>query len=712
MRKFLFLSLGIILAARTTPCAQISLPVHGEDGILMTAPPAAAAHPVTDDYFGTRIVDKYRWLEDAKSAETRAFIDAENQYTAQYFKQARMRPQIHRDLDALMHVDSVGIPIERYGNYFFMKRLASENQASIYLRRGWSGKDERLLSPQAFSNDPNTSIGIHDVSRDGSLLAISLRMGGADEVTIRLFDVKNARLLRDVLPRALYGSVQFSPGGRSLYYCREDREGVLLYNHTLGSENTRDTLLLGHAFHGDPLGPIDLFSIGITDDGRYLVADIARGVPAKREDIIFRDLRNPGAPFEILVWGHDSLFNVHYSGDKWIVHTNYKAPKWRVLEAQPGIEPDSWKTIVAEGDDVIEGASLVGGHLYLRRLHNVIPQLDEYSLDGRHMRRLSFGNLGSISTLEGRAQDRYGFLGFQSFIQPPAIYRLDSSTGKSEIFWQAKAPFNTSQFELKQLFFTSKDGTSVPLFIAGKKGLKQDGSERLLMTGYGGFDLSMTPAWNPMYAWWLKQGGWFALPNLRGGGEFGEEWHKQGMFADKQNVFDDWFAAAQFLIAHHYTSAAHFAITGRSNGGLLMGASMTQHPELFSAIECGYPLLDMLRFQKFLQGPHWTTEYGSADNAEQFPYLLRYSPYQNVKPGRNDLAIFFFTGDSDTRVDPLHARKMTALMQSDSADRRPVLLHYSLEGGHSTGVSVEQAIEDYTDMLTFLWTETGQPAQK
>jgi len=297
-------------------------------------------------------------------------------------------------------------------------------------------------------------------------------------------------------------------------------------------------------------------------------------------------------------------------------------------------------------------------------------------------------------------------------IQPPTLYRLDTMTGKRDIFAQTKTAFDTSQYELKQVFFKSKDGTQVPMFIAGKKGLKRDGTERLLMTGYGGFNISETPNWNPAWGWWLEQGGWFALPNLRGGGEYGESWHEQGMFEKKQNVFDDWFAAAEYLIANKYTSATHFAISGRSNGGLLMGASITQRPELFSAVWCGYPLLDMLRYQKFLVGSYWKTEYGSSENDKQFSYLLKYSPYHNVKAGTAYPAVMFFTGDNDTRVDPLHVRKMTALMQAASTGGRPILLHYSLSGGHSAGVGVEQQIQDDADQLSFLWTESGQPVSR
>jgi prolyl oligopeptidase len=442
------------------------------------------------------------------------------------------------------------------------------------------------------------------------------------------------------------------------------------------------------------------------------VVEIDRGVPAKRVDIVFRDLTKPGSLFEVLVWGLDSRFEAIYAKGAWFVKTDYNSPKGRILKADPGIMPDVWKTIVPEGQDVIDEWSIIGGKIYVNRLKDVKTETAVYALDGKPAGKVAYEGIGSASGIGGRTTDRYGFFDFASFIVPPTIYRLDTVTGKRELFFQPKIPFDSSQYELKQVFFKSKDGTQVPIFIAGKKGLKQDGTERLLMTGYGGFNLSMGPSWNPVYAWWLEQGGWFALPNLRGGGEYGENWHEQGMFEKKQNVFDDWFAAAEYLIANKYTSPRHFAIIGRSNGGLLMGASITQRPELFSAVLCGYPLLDMLRYQKFLVGSYWTTEYGSAEKEKQFPYLLKYSPYHNVKPATAYPAVMFFTGDSDTRVDPLHARKMTPLLQSASSSGRPILLHYSLEGGHSGGVGVDQQIQDNADQLTFLWTETGQPASR
>ena len=681
--------------------------IHGREGITLPPPPAVETKPVIDDYFGTKITDNYRWLEDAKSPETRAFIDAENAYTARYYKQVKIRAGAVDDLSALEQVTEWSVPSERGGKYFFQKRLAGEQQASIYVRQGWTGKDERLIDPAALSRDPNTSVFLGDVSRDGTRLLYGLKQGGADEFVLHVYDMKTRKTLEDELPSARYFSLNFSPDGASVYYTVWTKQGTLLYRHTIGTRTAHDAMLFGREFHGEDLGKDDLFGSSITDDGRYLVVHIGRGVPSKREDIVFKDLTKPDSTFEILVWGLESRFASIYAKGAWYVKTDYKSPNGRVLRADPGILPDVWKTIVPEESNVIEDFSIVGGKIYIERLKDVKSETTVFSLDGKLEGKVEYEGIGSASAVFGRTTDRYGYYEFSSFILPPTIYRLDTMTGKRDIFAQPKIPFDTSQYELKQVFFQSKDGTRVPMFIAGKKGLKQDGTERLLMTGYGGFDVSYTPGWSSEWAWWLEQGGWFALPNLRGGGEYGEHWHEQAMFEHKQNVFDDFFGAAEYLIANKYTSPEHFAILGRSNGGLLMGAAMTQRPELFGAIECGYPLLDMLRFQKFLIGSFWTTEYGSAENDKQFPYLLKYSPYQNVKPDTKYPAILFFTGDSDTRVDPLHARKMTALMQATSTSGRPILLHYSLSGGHSAGVSVDQEIQDYADQLTFLWTETG-----
>ena len=693
--------------------------IHGGDRITLPTPPATEKNPVVDNYFDTKITDDYRWLEDAKSAETRDFIEQQMTYTDRYLKQAKVRPEFADSLDGLVRVTSWSTPIQRGDSYFFMKRLSSEEQASIYVRHGWAvpktpsakmpdaGKDVRLIDPAALSRDTNTSVSIVDVSKAGDFLAYGVRQGGADEEEVHFRNLKTGKTLEDMLPSDRYNSLSFAPDLTGAYYARFTHKGSLLYFHKFGTRPSTDVLLFGREFHSELLGELDLVGAQITDDGRYLVVQISRGVPARRVDIVYRDLHKPESPFQILVWGFDSRFSANWANGDWYVQTDYSSPNGRILKAIPGVAPEAWETVVPEGKDVIDGFNIVGGKLFVHRLHDVKSETTIYTLAGKSVGTIAYAGIGSASDLNGRGTDRYGFYSFQSFIQPPTIYRYDTMTGKQEVFAQPKTPFDSTQYELKQVFFKSKDGTQIPMFIAGKAGLKMDGSERLLMTGYGGFNLSETPAWSPLYAAWMEQGGWFALPNLRAGGEYGETWHKSGMFEKKQNVFDDFYAAAEFLIENHYTSSAHFAITGRSNGGLLMGAAMTQRPELWGAIWCGYPLLDMLRYQKFLFGRLWTTEYGSAENEKDFPYLLKYSPYQNVKAGTKYPAIMFFSGDSDTRVDPLHARKMTPLVQAASSSGRPVLLHYSLKGGHSAGVAAAQLIDDYADQLAFLWTETG-----
>ncbi len=700
------LALAMVLALAATAGAQ-GEKIHGRGGITLPPPPGVQQVAVTDNYFGTKVTDNYRWLEDARSAETKKFVDDQNAYTTRYMQQARIRPQIVDALTPLQDVSHWSLPNERGEDLFFEKRLAGEDQAAIYMRRGWAGKDARLVDPARFSRDPNTSVSLADVSRDGSLVAYGVRQGGADETTVHFYDVKTGKTLFDVLPLSIYYSVCFTPDGKGVFYTRTDASGTLLYQHTLGTRAARDVLLFGRQFRGEELGPSDLFFATVTDDAHYLVVQIVRGVPARRVDIVYRDLTRPQSYFEILTWGLDARFSAIYARGAWYVKTDYGAPNGRILKAYPGIMPEAWDMVVPEGRDVIEGFSIVGGKIYVNRLHDVKTETAVYTLAGKPAGTIAYDGIGSASTLAGRTTSRYGYYDFESFIVPPSIYRVDTLTGRRELFAQVKAPFDPNQYELKQVFYKTKDGAQLPMFLADKKGLKQDGTERLLMTGYGGFNLSETPEWNPEFAWWLEQGGWFALPNLRGGGEYGEKWHQAGMFERKQNVFDDFFAAAEYLIENKYTSPQHFAITGRSNGGLLMGAAITQEPALFSAVVCGYPLLDMLRYQNFEQGAHWTTEYGSSADEKQFPYLFKYSPYQNLKKGTAYPAVLFFTGASDTRVDPLHARKMAALLQADSSSGRPVLLHVGAAGGHSAGVAVEQAIQDYADQLAFLWTETG-----
>ncbi len=685
--------------------------VTGGNGITLPAPPVTEKHPVTDDMHGHSVTDDYRWLEDQKSPATRAWIDAQNKYTDSYLSQVKARAGIVDVLAKLEHVDSYSAPTIEGEKYFFKKRLADENQGSIYLREGWQGKDELLIDAKKLSADQNTSAGIEDVTQDGSLLVYAIRQGGADEGEIHIYDVAARKELEDTLKSDRYFGVQISPDKKGLYYALFTHEGTVVYFHKFGTPQTADAMIFGKEYKGEKLGELDLVGVGTSDNGHYLIITISRGVPATREDILLKDLRKPEAPVVPLVYGIDNRFSLLDAGDdSFYVQTDYKAPKYRILKADfsaaGGTAPDTWKTVVPESANVIQTSSILGGQLFVDRLEDVKDVTTSYSFDGKKTGELKYPGIGAGSVPYGRPRATIGVYTFDSFNVPPTIYRYDVKTGRSDIFAQPKLPFDSTQYEVRQVFYTSKDGTRVPMFIAGKKGWKQDGRTQLLMTGYGGFNVSYTPNWSSMYAWWMEQGGLFALPNLRGGGEYGEDWHRAGMFEHKQNVFDDFESAAQYLIDNHYTNAQQLAIWGRSNGGLLMGAAMTQRPDLFGAIVCGYPLLDMLRYQNFLFGRLWTTEYGSAENAKDYEYIAKYSPYQNVKAGTKFPAIMFFTGDNDTRVDPLHARKMTAEVQAANGGNRPILLHYSLKGGHSSGVSVDQEVKDYADILAFLWNET------
>ena len=714
MRSSVFFAATVLLGA-VAGQAQI----QGRNGITLPNPPAVKTDPVVDEYkstdpsLPTKVTDPYRWLEDAHSPETRAYITAQNAYTTQYFAQVKMLPQVVEQMGKLLKTDFVSVPTKRGDRYFFAKRLADENQASIYMRVGLHGPDEKLLDAGKLSSDQNTSVNSMNITEDGSLMAYGVRIGGADEVEVHFLDVATRQDTGDVMPRARYSGVDIAPDKAGVYYSKLfPHEGNRVFYHKFGTPLESDAMILGKEYRGEKLGEIDGVSVRATANGHYLVFRIGRGVPTTREDILIKDLRVKDSPIVPLVYGINSRFGEFSVGDDFYVRTDYKAPNGRVLKVIQGKGPDEWLVILPEGKDVLEAVNVVGGKMYVLRLKDVKSEVTIYSiggtsLDGKAEGHIDFPGIGAGSTLSGRSTDTDGFYTFQSIITPPTIFHYDTKTGRSEVFYSDKVPFNSAEYEVKQVFYKSKDGTKVPMFIAGKKGLKRDGSERLLMTGYGGFALSETPVWNPEYAWWMQQGGWFALPNLRGGNEYGEAWHKAAMFEKKQNVFDDWFAAAEYLIANKYTSAERFAIRGRSNGGLLMGASMTQRPDLFGAIWCGYPLLDMLRYQMFEMGRTWTTEYGSAENEKDYPYILKYSPYQNVKAGAKYPAIFFFTGDGDTRVDPMNARKMTPLVQTSSGSGRPVLLHYSIKGGHSSGISQTQLVQDYADEMAFLWTETS-----
>ncbi len=673
-----------------------------ESASEFTAPPKTAVNEVKEVVHGVEITDPYRWLEDQNSPETRSWIDAENAYTKSQLTRLPGREEIKQRLNALVKIDSMSSPMVENGRYFFFKRHADQDQAVLYMRGGLKGKDEILIDPLTMSADHSASIFINSISRDGRLLSYSVRQGGQDEVTPHLFDVDARKDLPDSFPKARYAGFIVMPDRSGVYFSKLTPEGSRVFYHKVGADSAQDVEVFGKGY-----GPDKIVSMDVSADGHYLSIEVAYGATGDHTEVYFQDLKTKG-PVVPVVNDLDAAFFAQIAGDRMYLRTNWKAPKWRILEVDlQHPARDRWREIVPESQAVLVGFAPVGGRLAVRLTENVISRVKLFDTNGKLVREITPPTMGTLSGLGGHWQSNEAFFAFRSFHVPTTIYRYDVATGKQSIWSQLKVPIETDKYEVEQVWYSSKDGTKVPMFLAHAKGLKRDGSTPVLLTGYGGFNISSLPGYNSLAAAWISSGGIYAVANLRGGGEFGEEWHRAGMLGNKQNVFDDFFAAAEWLIQNNYTKASRLAIHGRSNGGLLMGAAITQRPDLFGAVVCGYPLLDMVRYQKFKVAKYWVPEYGSSDDPEQFKYIYAYSPYHHVKPGTEYPAILMVTGDSDTRVDPLHARKMTAMLQADNSSKRPVLLHYDTKAGHSGGEPASKEIEDLTDELSFLFWQLG-----
>jgi prolyl oligopeptidase len=676
--------------------------------VSQTAPPKTRRDDVTEVIHGVTIADPYRWLEDQTSPETRAWIDAENRYTRSLLDPIPGRDAIRKRLTELEKVDTLGLPRERGGRYFFFRRRPDQDLFVIYVRQGLEGEDQVLLDPHLMSPDHSTTVLLESISQDGKLIAYGVRRGGKDEVSIHLMNVDDRKDLADVLPEARYESVSLTPDKTALYYCRQTAEGPRLFFHSLGSDPASDREIFGKGY-----GPEKIMLSSLSEDGRYLLVQVLYGAAADKTEIYVQDLAHH-APLVPVVKDINARFLGYIGGSHLFLQTNWKAPKGRVLSVDLGNPaPERWVEAVPETDSAIENVEVAGGKIFVDYLRDASSRLKVFSAEGKFLRDVEFPSAGTLAGISGRWSSDEVFYGFTSFHIPFTVYRYDSSEGRASVWASQKVPFDSSRFEVQQVWYESKDKTKVPMFLVYAKGLKRDGSNPTLLTGYGGFDASETPAFSSVVAFWVERGGVLALPNLRGGGEFGEAWHHAGMLEKKQNVFDDFIAAAEWLIQNNYTRPSRLAIAGVSNGGLLVGAALTQRPDLFGAVVCRYPLLDMIRYHKFLVAPFWIPEYGSSDNPEQFKYLLAYSPYQNVKPGTKYPAVLFVSGDSDTRVAPLHARKMAALLQAETGSDRPVLLLYDTESGHSGGRPLSKTIDEQTDEQSFiLWQLGALPKQK
>jgi prolyl oligopeptidase len=666
------------------------------------APPATRRGDVQENLHGVTVSDPYRWLEDQQSPETRAWITLQNAYTHKLLDGWPGREHLESRITELKKVEHISSPIERNGHFFYRKRAADQEQYVIYMRKGDAGKEEVLIDPNPMSADHSTNVEIMDASKDGTLLAYGIRSGGKDETELHLLDVATKHELSDVLPARVYFDVSFLPDRSGLYYSTMLDDGPRVRFHKLGTKAEVDIDVFGKGY-----GKEAIIVGNPSEDGRHLIIHVLYGSAADKVEIWAQDLETNG-PIAPLIKDLQARSFGFAVGDKLYLQTNYKAPNGRVMVmdiAKPAIE--NWREVVPEAENAIDNVTLAGGKILVTYVKNATSMVKAFQPDGKVAFELTLPALGAVYDLQGKWENGAAYFTYASFAIPATIYRADMSNGKQSVWAQVKVPVDESKFEVKQVWYASKDGTKVPMFLVHAKGLKLDGSNPVLLEAYGGFGVNNTPSFNSDAIVWAERGGVYALANIRGGGEFGEAWHQAGMRAKKQNVFDDFIGAAEWLIQNKYTNPSKLSILGGSNGGLLVGAALTQRPDLYRAVICWHPLLDMLRYDQFMEAQFWVSEYGAAKDPEQFKWLYAYSPYQHVKKGVKYPAVLFMSGDGDTRVAPLHARKMAALLQAETGSDRPILLRYELQAGHSRGRSSTQDIGDSVDELSFLFWQLG-----
>ena len=668
--------------------------------------PKTPVEPVKEILHGVEIVDPYRWLEDKDSPQTRQWLEEQNRYLRAHLDSLPHRELLRRRLESLLRVDVQSVPQVYGGRWFFSRRQAGQDQAVFIVSQGPGTTEKILLDANTLSPDRLTSATSLDVSSDGRLWAYGLRRGGEDEVVVRFRDVDSVQDLAVVLPKARYFGVQIAPDRSRVYFSRMTPEGprVFVKSLTTGEQNE----LFGKGY-----GPDKIISIHLSEKGNDLLVMVNQGSAATKTEVYV--LRLPAYEKVTIVNDVSARFVGRIGGETLFLQTNWEAENGRIL-AVPLDRPErkNWKEIVPEDKAAaLQGFHLIDGKIFVTHLKDVASRQTIYTPDGQKLGEVPFPDLGT-GGVTGQWERQEAFFTFTNFITPLTTFYYDARLNKiGDVWFRPNLPVPRDHLTVKQVWYTSKDGTKIPMFLVHRRDLQRNGNNPVLLTGYGGFNISRTPQFSASIVTWCELGGIYALPSLRGGGEFGEAWHRAGMLDKKQNVFDDFIAAAEWLIREKYTQPDKLAIAGGSNGGLLVGAALTQRPELFRAVVCSVPLLDMLRYHKFLVARFWIPEYGSADDPAQFQYLYAYSPYHRVKKGVRYPAVLFVTGDADTRVDPLHARKMCALLQASTASGpdRPILLHYDTHAGHSAGKPVSRQINDLVDEYMFLIWQLDVPLQ-
>ncbi len=669
--------------------------------------PTTDKKDVIDVYFNTKIADPYRWLEDDRSAETAAWVTAQNNVTFAYLDQIPYRDQLKKQLTEKWNYEKISAPFVEGDFTYYFKNDGLQNQSVLY-RKDKSGKEEIFLDPNTFSKDGTTSLADVSFTEDGSLVAYAISEGGSDWRKIIVLNAKDKSVIGETLIDVKFSGISWYKN-EGFYYSSYDKptgselsaktDEHKLYYHKLGTSQKTDKVVFGEKYKRRYVGGY------VTNDQKYLVVTAANATSGN--ELYIQDLTKPNSQIQTIVTGFDNDYSIIDSKDgKLYIETNLKAPnkKLMVVDAAKIVNLNAWEDLILESDNVLD-LSKAGGYFFAHYMKDAVSVVDQFDYSGKFIRKIELPGLGTASGFGGKKDAKDLYFSFTNYITPGTIYRMDIASGTSEVYQQPKVKFNPNDYESKQVFYASKDGTQVPMMITYKKGTKLDGTNPTMLYAYGGFNVSLTPSFSIANAVWLENGGVYAVPNLRGGGEYGKKWHNAGTQMQKQNVFDDFIAAAEYLIKEKYTSSEKLAIRGGSNGGLLVGATMTQRPDLMKVALPAVGVLDMLRYHTFTAGAGWAYDYGTAeDSKEMFNYLKGYSPVHNVKEGISYPATMVTTGDHDDRVVPAHSFKFAAELQEKNQGNNPMLIRIDVNAGHGAGKSVQQTINENADIQAFtLW---------
>lgn len=673
--------------------------------------PSTKKVDVKDNYFGTVVPDPYRWLENDTAKAVKAWVKEENKVTFDYLSKIPYREKIKERLEKLWNYPKYSAPFKGGNNYFFFKNDGLQNQSVLYIQKDLTAPPELFLDPNKLSSDGTVSLSTYAVSKDGKYFAYGTASGGSDWNEFYVMDVASKKKLSDDLKWIKFSGIAWYKDG--FFYSRypepakgqelvSSNEYHKIYYHKVGTEQSQDSLI-----YEDKSEPKMTMGAQVTDDERFLIIYLSKGT--SNNALYVKDLQNPNSQWMKVVDNFDNNYSVIDNiGDKLLVQTDKGAPMYHLVLIDPkNPEEKNWETILHEQKNVLQSVSIIGGKLFVEYMKDACSHDYMYDLNGKNEEEIKLPGIGTVGGFSGKRDDKTAFYAFTSFTFPTTIYKFDVDTKQSSVLYKPEIDFNFDNYITKQIFYKSKDGTKVPMFIVYKKGLKMNGNNPAFLYAYGGFDISINPAFSISRLIFLENGGVLAIPNIRGGSEYGEAWHKAGMLEKKQNVFDDFIAAAEYLIKNKYTSSKKLAIDGASNGGLLIGAVTNQRPDLFRVALPQVGVQDMLRFQKFTIGWAWVGEYGSSDDSAQFQYLYKYSPLQNIKSGLNYPAILVTTADHDDRVVPAHSFKYIATLQEKYKGKNPVLIRIETRAGHGAGKPTSKIIEEQADIWSFVFKNLG-----